>query len=118
MPNSAATAAALSFSAWSSILALKTSMMSAPPSAHSDGRTRPMLDLTRSNGCGTYTRPPWSLIRATTSASGSTYGIRSVRNSPITSPSGVRISSPTMIRTSRSPRAAAADASAAAEITL
>ncbi|OLT05055.1 hypothetical protein BJF90_20580 [Pseudonocardia sp. CNS-004] len=48
---------------------------------------------------------------ATTSRSGSTYGIRSVRNSPSTSPSGVRISSPTSMRTPRS-RSRAATAAA------
>jgi alkylation response protein AidB-like acyl-CoA dehydrogenase len=57
-----------------------------------------------SNGCGAYTRPPCALIRATTSATGSAYGTGSVRKRPMTSPSGVLISSPTMIRTPGSGR--------------
>ena len=61
-----------------------------------------------------YTRPPCALIRLITSPSGSTYGIRSVRNSPITSPFGVLISSPTMIRTPRSRSVAVT----AADVTL
>ena len=89
-------------------------MMSAAPSAHMPGSSLPRLDRTGSNGCGTYTRPPCALIRLITSPSGSTYGIRSVRNSPITSPFGVLISSPTMIRTPRSRSVAVT----AADVTL
>src|ERR1700759_1935748 len=81
-----ARARARSFGTWVSVLALKTSTMSTAPAAHRPGSTRPRLERSASNGCGAYTRPPCALIRATTSATGSTYGTRSVRKRPRTSP--------------------------------
>ncbi len=71
----------------------------------------------RSNGCGTYTTPPWRLISATVSASVSPRGMRSSMNSPITSPwEAVLTSSPT---TTLTPAAAASSrASSAPETSL
>ena len=48
------------------------------------------------NGCGAMARPPWERIMSMVSSTGSMSGIFSVRKRPITSPSAVVTSSPTI----------------------
>ena len=48
------------------------------------------------NGCGAIASPPWDLMMSTVSSTGSPYGIFSLRNSPMISPSAVVTSSPAM----------------------
>src|SRR5215469_2349461 len=94
-----ATSAARSLSSGSRTFALKTSTTSSDPRcASSSSRRSPNPRRCRSSGCGAYTSPPWPRMRATASSTGSTYGTRSVRNSPISSPTLVRTSSPTTTR--------------------
>jgi len=110
---SSANSAALRLRPSSEVFELRTSTASiSPRSARSRSAVSSRLRRIGSNGCGMYTSPPWFRIASAASMCPVPAGILSVRKRPMTSPFGVRSSSPTTTRHGNTSRSASAPARA------